>query len=556
MDADDLIGMHITQMRAEEDKDKVQEALNKVVAEVEKLDRLKSSDKDAALSQIKVRTQFRRQRKDGSTVLVSQEAHPVKMPGRDHVIFIRERKCTAEDTAPQATTQGSTQAVSSAPVRTKMFSMDPSLTRCNIALLLTLRACKHVEALYKENISSEKEEQGLENIVVSMAQQCWEDLWLSYTCNVGNVNASVSEWEMQLFAEHMTELVSICKLSSVECQITENKCPMKGDLSRTLAGVLLLLHSIHESVQAKDSSKALKLTWSKSSRKSAEGEFCSLFLSPNSEGAPNGWSKGWLEHTLLVDPLDYMADGIESNPSARTSKYTDLVSKAGISCSRIYLAMCSINLQVHGESDNSTDASLEITIPVNNEKVHHVDPFYPSENFGKQDVASLRSFPEMIAKLHPVQQRPQQQPESTPQPQLKGTHVLFVDDEKVNRRLGARMLNRLGCTYRLLEDGDEVWDALKSAETTEKPFSVIVIDIIMQRTDGAEVCRELRDKGVDIPIIAMTGNTAVRDVQRFLQVGFDMMLAKPFNIMGLARALEEAPKRREKSKEQKGTEAQ
>lgn len=35
-------------------------------------------------------------------------------------------------------------------------------------------------------------------------------------------------------------------------------------------------------------------------------------------------------------------------------------------------------------------------------------------------------------------------------------NVLFVDDDPVNRRLGARMLQRLGCTFVMLEDGDEV----------------------------------------------------------------------------------------------------
>jgi hypothetical protein len=37
-----------------------------------------------------------------------------------------------------------------------------------------------------------------------------------------------------------------------------------------------------------------------------------------------------------------------------------------------------------------------------------------------------------------------------------GFHVLFVDDDPVNRRLGGRMLQRLGCTCHMLEDGDQV----------------------------------------------------------------------------------------------------
>ena len=40
--------------------------------------------------------------------------------------------------------------------------------------------------------------------------------------------------------------------------------------------------------------------------------------------------------------------------------------------------------------------------------------------------------------------------------QAPAMHVLLVDDEATNRRLGARLLARLGCTFELLEDGDEI----------------------------------------------------------------------------------------------------
>jgi len=133
-----------------------------------------------------------------------------------------------------------------------------------------------------------------------------------------------------------------------------------------------------------------------------------------------------------------------------------------------------------------------------------------------------------------------------PNIQNLGKHILFVDDEQVNRRLGSRMMQRLGCTYTLLTDGDEVAASLQAA-AAEKPYDMIIIDIVMQRTDGAVVCSQLRNAGVNMPIIAMTGNTGARDVKRFLAAGFDMMLAKPFDILGLGRAIVEAPARRERT---------
>jgi CheY-like chemotaxis protein len=128
-----------------------------------------------------------------------------------------------------------------------------------------------------------------------------------------------------------------------------------------------------------------------------------------------------------------------------------------------------------------------------------------------------------------------------------GMHVLFVDDENVNRRLGERMLKRLGCSCVMLEDGDLVDGALREAE---RPFDAILMDIYMQRTDGAAVCQELRERGVFLPIIAMTGTTVLKDVQRFVEAGFDLVLPKPFDINQMGKALLEGRARRARANAQ------
>jgi osomolarity two-component system sensor histidine kinase TcsA len=111
------------------------------------------------------------------------------------------------------------------------------------------------------------------------------------------------------------------------------------------------------------------------------------------------------------------------------------------------------------------------------------------------------------------------------------------------------MLQRLGCTFQLLEDGDQVAECLRSSP---QPFSVVLMDIVMQRTDGAAVCQELRDNGVLLPIVAMTGNTSQKDVQRFMAAGFDLVLPKPFDIKAMGRALVEGRVRRARHNAQMG----
>jgi len=120
-------------------------------------------------------------------------------------------------------------------------------------------------------------------------------------------------------------------------------------------------------------------------------------------------------------------------------------------------------------------------------------------------------------------------------------HVLLVDDMGVIRRQGEAFLEQLGCTCITLEDGDEVESALRNAR---RPFDAIVLDIVMSRSDGAQVCRNLREAfNVRCPIIAMTGQTSSKDLQRYYAMGFDVVLPKPFTRDAIGRALVEGRER-------------
>lgn len=125
--------------------------------------------------------------------------------------------------------------------------------------------------------------------------------------------------------------------------------------------------------------------------------------------------------------------------------------------------------------------------------------------------------------------------------QLLRMHVMLVDDMKPIRRLvraavhcclrlysivtlymqGESFLEKLGCTSVLLEDGDEIDGAL---DTSTRPFDAILLDISMNRTDGAQVCQHLRqDLKVHCPIIAMTAKISNVDTQRYYKMGFDLV---------------------------------
>lgn len=108
----------------------------------------------------------------------------------------------------------------------------------------------------------------------------------------------------------------------------------------------------------------------------------------------------------------------------------------------------------------------------------------------------------------------------------KPVHVLAVDDEKLLRRMVGRFLESLSATCTLLSDGKELAAELATLDT---PPALVLLDIVLLRSDGSVVCKELRESGVTVPIYAMTGNADRSSEATFQSRGFNGLLSKPFS---------------------------
>lgn len=104
-----------------------------------------------------------------------------------------------------------------------------------------------------------------------------------------------------------------------------------------------------------------------------------------------------------------------------------------------------------------------------------------------------------------------------------GQHVLFVDDERVMRMLGRRMCRSVGARVTVCEDGADVFDVMKD----DPSITMVLMDIVMHRSDGRKVCSELRSLGYTIPIVAVTANVAPANIAEYKECGFNGMLGKP-----------------------------
>jgi two-component system response regulator MprA len=109
-----------------------------------------------------------------------------------------------------------------------------------------------------------------------------------------------------------------------------------------------------------------------------------------------------------------------------------------------------------------------------------------------------------------------------------GVKVLVVDDEPSVRSALQRALALERYDVRLAEDGQQALDIL-----AEGVVDAIVLDVMMPRIDGIEVCRRLRAAGDRTPVLMLTARDAIDDRVDGLDAGADDYLVKPFALREL-----------------------
>jgi two-component system response regulator MprA len=110
--------------------------------------------------------------------------------------------------------------------------------------------------------------------------------------------------------------------------------------------------------------------------------------------------------------------------------------------------------------------------------------------------------------------------------------ILVVDDEPAVREAVDRALRVAGYDTELAADGVEALDVLADGAP-----DALVLDVLMPRLDGFEVCRRLRAAGDRTPVLVLTARDAVPDRVRGLDAGADDYLVKPFALEELLARL-------------------
>ena len=107
---------------------------------------------------------------------------------------------------------------------------------------------------------------------------------------------------------------------------------------------------------------------------------------------------------------------------------------------------------------------------------------------------------------------------------MENIKVLVVDDESRMRKLVKDFLIREG--YAVLEAGDgmEAMDIFYE----DKEIALVILDVMMPKMDGWQVCREIRETS-KVPIIMLTARSEERDELQGFELGVDEYISKPFS---------------------------
>src|SRR6185503_14767419 len=106
--------------------------------------------------------------------------------------------------------------------------------------------------------------------------------------------------------------------------------------------------------------------------------------------------------------------------------------------------------------------------------------------------------------------------------------ILVVEDDHQHAAIIARGMRKHAFAVDVADDGEQ---ALFFAETND--YDLVVLDVMLPKRDGFDVCRTLRAAGSRVPILMLTARDAVADRVAGLETGADDYLVKPFDFAEL-----------------------
>ncbi len=116
----------------------------------------------------------------------------------------------------------------------------------------------------------------------------------------------------------------------------------------------------------------------------------------------------------------------------------------------------------------------------------------------------------------------------------QGQKIIFIDDEDTLVELGGSMLEKLGHNPVAMKSGLE---ALEIIRKSPFEFDIVITDMTMPDIQGSQLARKIKKIRPELPVILSTGFSNIADSENASPTGIDAVIAKPFTMNSLARAI-------------------
>ncbi|MEM9078695.1 MAG: response regulator, partial [Bacteroidota bacterium] len=107
---------------------------------------------------------------------------------------------------------------------------------------------------------------------------------------------------------------------------------------------------------------------------------------------------------------------------------------------------------------------------------------------------------------------------------IEGSHILIVDDNKINRLVTRKILENNKFTCTIAENGKEALEII-----SDEVFDMILMDVNMPIMNGFEATKEIRGFNSTVPIIALTATDPTKSFEDLKGLGFTDLIIKPYD---------------------------
>ena len=112
-------------------------------------------------------------------------------------------------------------------------------------------------------------------------------------------------------------------------------------------------------------------------------------------------------------------------------------------------------------------------------------------------------------------------------------NILLVEDEQALQMIVGDRLRKNGYLVHCASDGETGF-----RKATSQTFDLVILDIMLPRRNGVDLCRDIRRAGLATPVLMLTARREAEDMAAAFNAGADAYVTKPFDMLELSARVE------------------